>query len=151
MTYRTDMVQESIYVPDRADAEPFPIDFDDGEQINLIERTGMENMRARMWYFEPGDSVTYHYHEEQEELFYVVEGTGHMLLGDEQELVEVPEGGMVKPATTQPRQLRNESDDLVVWLIIGAPPAVEGMLWDEYDEDEYPSPAGDFTALEEWF
>lgn len=141
----------SVYVPDRTDAEPFPIDFDDGRQIDLIEATGMEEMRARMWYFEPGDSVTYHYHDAQEELFYVVSGTGHMLIGEERELIEVPEGGMVKPDTTTPRQLRNESDEEVVWLIVGAPPEVEGQLWDGYDEEGRPRDDGEFLPLEEWF
>lgn len=142
----------SVYVPDRADAEPFPIDVDDGEQIDLIEATGMENMRARMWFFEPGDKVSYHYHDEQEELFYVVRGTGHMLVGEDEELVEIPEGGMIKPGTRTPRQLRNESDDEVVWLIVGAPPVVEGQLWTEYDEETgRPVEDGEFLDLEEWF
>lgn len=141
----------SVYVPDKADAEPFPIEVDDGVNIDLIEATGMENMRARLWYFQPGDKVTYHYHEEQEELFYVVEGTGHMLVGENKELVEIPEGGMIKPGIETPRQLRNESDDEVVWLIVGAPAVVEGQLWTDYDEDGRPADDGEFLELEAWF
>lgn len=151
-TERSHTTEEySVYVPDRDDAEPFPIDVDDGVQIDLIEATGVEEMRARMWFLQPGDSVSFHYHDEQEELFYVVSGTGHLVIGEDRELVEVPEGGMVRPETTTPRQLRNESDDEVVWLIVGAPPVVEARLWTEYDADGAPADEGEFRPLEEWF
>lgn len=139
-----------VYEPDRDDADAFPIEMDDGVQIDLVEQTGLENMRARLWYLEPGDSVSFHYHEEQEELFYVVDGTGHMLVGEDQDLVEIPEGGMIRPETSTPRQLRNESDDEVTWLAIGAPPVVEAQLWNEYDHDGTPSEAGEYRDLSEW-
>lgn len=142
----------SVYVPDKeADAEPFPIDIDDPEQINLIEKTGMENLRARLWFFEPGEKVSYHYHDEQEELFYVVKGTGQVVVGDDREEIEVPEGGMFRPDPGTPRHLRNDSDEEVVWLIVGAPPVVEAQLWDSYDEDGYPEEEGEFKDLDHWF
>lgn len=142
----------SVYVPDKeADAEGFPIDIDDPVQINLIEKTGMENMRARLWYFEPGEKVSYHYHNEQEELFHVVKGTGQVVVGPDREEIEIPEGGFFRPKTTTPRHLRNDSDEEVVWLIIGAPPEVEAQLWDTYDEDGRPAEEGQFRDLDHFF
>ncbi|MCD2204047.1 cupin domain-containing protein [Halobacterium sp. KA-6] len=141
----------SVYVPDKDDAEGFPIDIDDPVQVNLIEETGMESMRARLWYFEPGEKVSYHYHHEQEEIFYVVQGTGQVVVGEDQEEIEVPEGGFFRPETTTPRQLRNDSDEEVVWLIIGAPPEVEAKIWDTYDEAGQPADDGEFKDLDHFF
>lgn len=142
----------SVYVPDKgADAEEFPIEIDDPVQIDLIEKTGLENMRARLWYFTPGDKVSLHYHHEQEELYYVVRGTGQVVVGEDREEIEIPEGGVFRPDTETPRHLRNDGDEEVVWLIVGAPPVVEAKLWDTYDEDGRPAEEGEYTDLEHWF
>lgn len=142
----------SVYDPDReADAEEFPIDIDDPEQIDLIEQTGLENLRARLWYFEPGDKVSFHYHHEQEELYYVVSGTGQVVVGEDREEIEVPEGGVFRPDLATPRHLRNDTDEEVVWLIVGAPPVVEAQLWDTYDADGRPAEEGEYRDLEYWF
>lgn len=138
------------YMPDREDSEPFPIDIDDGEQINLIEKTGMENMRARLWYFQPGDSVSYHYHDEQEELFYIVKGTGHMQVGEDREEIEIPEGGMICPGVETSVHLRNDSDEEAIWLIVGAPAVMEAQLWTEYDSEGYPKEEGEFRDVTEF-
>lgn len=138
-----------LYVPDWDDAYAFDIEFEDGVNIDLIEELGTEEMRPRLWRVEPGEKLSYHYHEEQEELFYVVEGTGQMLIGEDKERVEIPEGGFIKPGVRTPRSLRNDTDEDVVWLIVGAPPVFEGVLWDEYDDEGKPAEAGDFVDVEE--
>lgn len=142
----------TVYEPDKeADAEEFPIDIDDPVQIDLIEELGMESLRARMWYFEPGEKVSLHYHDEQEELFYVVKGTGQVVVGEDRKEIEVPEGGVFRPETETPRHLRNDSDEEVVWLIVGAPPAVEAKIWDTYDEDGRPAEEGEYKDLDHFF
>jgi uncharacterized cupin superfamily protein len=151
MTQESELPSDySLYVPDRDDGEPFPIDIDDGVQVDLIEKTGMENMRARLWYFQPGDSVSYHYHDEQEELFYIVKGTGTMIIGEDRERVDIPEGGMIRPSTSTPRHLRNDSDEEAIWLIVGAPAVMEAQLWTEYEEDGTPSQEGEFQDVSEF-
>lgn len=140
-----------VYEPDRADAREFPIDVDDPEQIDVGRETNLEKMNARLWFFEPGEKVSLHYHDVQEELYYVVSGTGQILVGEDPERVEIPEGGMIKPAPETPRQLRNDTDETVVWLIVGAPPEAEAQLWDAYDDEGLPADDGEFTDLAEWF
>ncbi len=140
-----------VYEPDWSDAEGFPIEIDEGVNINLIEQLHTEEMRPRLWRFQPGDQLSYHIHEQQEELFYVVEGTGQMLVGSDRELVEIPEGGFFKPGIKTPRQLRNDTDEESVWLIVGAPNVMEGKLWDEYDEEGRPTERGRFADLDEFF
>jgi len=136
-----------MYVPDWDDSMAFEIEFEDGVNIDLIEELGMEEMRPRLWRIEPGEKLSYHYHEEQEELFYVVKGVGQMLIGEDREYVEVPEGGFIKPGVRTPRSLRNDTDEDVIWLIVGAPPVFEGVLWDEYDEDGRPAESGAFVDV----
>ena len=138
-----------VYVPDWDDAYEFEIEFEDGVNIDLIQALDMDEMRPRLWRVEPGEKLSYHYHEEQEELFYVVEGTGQMLIGEDEELVEIPEGGFIKPGVRTPRSLRNDTDEDVVWLIVGAPPVFEGVLWDEYDEAGRPDERGEFVDVQD--
>lgn len=136
-----------MYVPDWDDAFAFDIDFEEGENIDLIEALGHEHLRPRLWRIPPGEKLSYHYHEEQEELFYVVKGTGQMLIGEDKERVEIPEGGFIKPELKTPRSIRNDTDEDVIWLIIGAPPVFEGVLWNKYDEEGYPDPSGEFVDV----
>lgn len=129
------------------------VPFREGEDDLAPASRGPQRLGFRVYFVDPGDELgsgRMHYHEEQEELFYVVDGTGHMLVGEDQDLVEIPEGGMIRPETTTPRQLRNESDDEVTWLAIGAPPVVEAQLWDAYDEDGAPAEDGEYRDLSEW-
>lgn len=138
-----------LYVPDWDDAFEFEIEFEEGVNIDLIEALDLQEMRPRLWRVEPGEKLSYHYHDEQEELFYVVEGTGQMLVGEDEEYVEIPEGGFIKPGVRTPRSLRNDTDEDVVWLIVGAPPVFEGVLWDEYDEDGRPAESGEYVDVAE--
>ena len=136
-----------VYEPDWDDSIAFPIEFEDGVNIDLIEALGLDEVRPRLWKVEPGEKLSYHYHNEQEELFYVVSGTGQMLIGEDKELVEIPEGGFIKPGVRTPRSLRNDTDEEVIWLIVGAPPVFEGILWNSYDEDGYPAEDGEFVDV----
>ena len=138
-----------MYTPDWDDAYAFDIEFEEGVNIDLIENLGLEEMRARLWRIEPGEKLSYHYHEEQEELFFVVRGTGQMLVGTDEEYVEVPEGGFIKPELSTPRSLRNDTDEDVIWLIVGAPTVFEGVLWDEYDEEGRPAEDGEFVDVQD--
>lgn len=150
MAERTTAEDYTVYEPDWDDAEGFPIEFEDGVNIDLIEELGTEEMNPRMWRLEPGEKLSYHYHEQQEEVFYVVQGTGTLLVGSDMEEVTVPEGGFFRPETTTPRQVRNDGDEDVIWFIVGAPSVMEGKLWDEYDADGRPDEDGEFKDLGEF-
>lgn len=149
---QTEITEEyHVYEPDWDDAEEFPPEIDEGVNLNLIDHLNTQEMRPRLWRFQPGQQLSYHYHEEQEELFYVVKGTGHMLVGppDDIEEVEIPEGGFFKPGTRTPRQLINPTDEEVMWLIVGAPNVFEGKLWGEYTDDDRPADGSEFLGLDE--
>src|SRR5580698_2390006 len=84
---------------------------------DFLERTGSENLSARLWRFPPGSASTLHRHVRQEEFYFVLEGVGRMRIGDE--TLTVPKHGGVLVGPDQLRQVFNDTDAEVLWLIIG--------------------------------
>jgi uncharacterized cupin superfamily protein len=83
----------------------------------------LRNMRANIWRLPPGERGARHLEHVQEEIFVVLEGTATMLLGgDSPEKVELPPGSVCAVNTETGLQLRNESDEEITVLIVGAPP-----------------------------
>lgn len=86
---------------------------------NYLERTGSGNMGARLWRMPLHSANTLHKHIRAEEFYFMLEGTGQMRIGDE--TLTVPKYGGVLVGPDQLRQVFNDSDSEVLWLIIGAP------------------------------
>ena len=59
-----------------------------------------------------------HYHDEQDELYFVHAGTARVEVGGEERLVGP--GGMVHVRSTTPRRVSNGGDDDLVVLVVGA-------------------------------
>ena len=90
---------------------------------DCLERTGSENLGARLWRFPPKSASTLHKHIRSEEFYFVLEGTGRIRVGDE--TLTVPKYGSVLVAPNQLRQVFNDTNEEVLWLIIGAPEELE--------------------------
>lgn len=91
------------------------------EHVDLTATLGLEESRARVWYLEPGhDRKGTHVHDQQEELYYVIEGPGRLTVAEE--TLDVPEGAFVRVPPETPRRLFNDTDEEHVWLVVGAPP-----------------------------
>ncbi len=90
---------------------------------DYLERTGSENMGARLWRLPPQSANTLHKHIRSEEFYFVLEGTGRLRVGDE--TLTVPRHGGVLVGPDQLRQVFNDTDTEVLWLIIGAPEELE--------------------------
>jgi quercetin dioxygenase-like cupin family protein len=58
-----------------------------------------------------------HYHDEQDELYFVHRGTATFVIDGEEHTVE--EGGLVHVESTTPRSVSNNTDDELVVLIVG--------------------------------
>jgi uncharacterized cupin superfamily protein len=95
-----------------------------GDQTRGILRLSdvMTRMRANVWRMPPLTRGRRHAERVQEELFVALEGTVTLALGDPPEMTDLPPGSIavVEPGTAI--QVRNESDDEAVVLIVGAPP-----------------------------
>lgn len=90
---------------------------------DYLERTGSEKLGARLWRLPPKSANTLHKHVRAEEFYFVLEGTGRMRVGDD--TVTVPKYGGVLVGPEQLRQVFNDTDTDVLWLIIGAPEETE--------------------------
>jgi mannose-6-phosphate isomerase-like protein (cupin superfamily) len=86
---------------------------------DFLERTGSEILGARLWKLPPKSANTLHRHPKAEEFYFVIEGTGRMRVGDE--TITVPKHGGVLVGPKLLRQVFNDSDEEVLWLIVGAP------------------------------
>jgi mannose-6-phosphate isomerase-like protein (cupin superfamily) len=90
---------------------------------DFLERTGSENIGARLWRLPPKSANTLHKHIRAEEFYFVLEGTGRMRVGEE--TLTVPKYGGVLVGPDQLRQVFNDTETGVLWLIIGAPEELE--------------------------
>lgn len=90
---------------------------------DYLERTGSENLSARLWRLPPRNANTLHKHIRQEEFYFVLEGVGRMRVGEE--TLTVPRYGGVLVGPDQLRQVFNDTDAEVLWLITGAPEELE--------------------------
>jgi mannose-6-phosphate isomerase-like protein (cupin superfamily) len=90
---------------------------------DFLERTGSENLGARLWRLPPGSANTLHKHVRAEEFYFVLEGVGRMRVGGE--TLTVPKHGGVLVGPGQLRQVFNDTDAETLWLIIGAPEELE--------------------------
>jgi mannose-6-phosphate isomerase-like protein (cupin superfamily) len=67
--------------------------------------------------YPPGAEGVFHYHDTQDELYFVHRGTARVEVGDE--VRERGEGGLVHVESTTPRRFSNAGDDDLVLLIVG--------------------------------
>ncbi len=86
---------------------------------DYLERTGSELMGARLWRLPPRSANTLHRHVIAEEFFFVLEGIGRMRVGEE--TITIPRHGGVLVGPSVLRQIFNDTDAEVLWLIVGAP------------------------------
>ena len=66
----------------------------------------------------PGYEGFHHYHDEQDELYFVHSGTARVEVGDE--VRELGPGGLFHVQSTTPRKLSNAGEDDLVLLVVGA-------------------------------
>ena len=90
---------------------------------DYLERTGSENLSARLWRLPPKSANTLHKHSRQEEFYFVLEGVGRMRVGNE--TLTVPKHGGVLVGPDQLRQVFNDTNTEALWLIVGAPEEIE--------------------------
>jgi mannose-6-phosphate isomerase-like protein (cupin superfamily) len=90
---------------------------------DYLERTRSQNLGARLWRYPPNSAGTLHKHIRAEEFYFVLEGVGRIRVGDE--TLTVPKYGGVLVGPGELRQVFNDTDLEVLWLIVGAPEETE--------------------------
>ena len=86
---------------------------------DLAKQLGAETLGARLWRLRPGQASTKHRHFKTVELYVVLEGTGRVRIDDD--LIELPRLSalLVQPDTV--RQLFNDTEEDVLWIVFGTP------------------------------
>jgi mannose-6-phosphate isomerase-like protein (cupin superfamily) len=112
---------------------------------DFLERTGSENLGARLWRLPPKSANTLHKHVRQEEFYFVLEGTGRIRVGNE--TLTVPRYGGLLVGPEQLRQVFNDTDSEVLWLIVGAPEELEFLPGSKSNVDLTPIYPVDPTQL----
>jgi len=88
---------------------------------DFLERSGSQIMGARLWRLPPKSANTLHKHVRAEEFYFVVEGVGRLRVGEE--TLTVPQHGGILVGPQLLRQIFNDTESDVLWLIVGAPEA----------------------------
>ena len=88
---------------------------------DFLERTESTILGARLWRLAPKSAMTLHKHPRMEEFYFVVEGVGRMRINEQTIIVQRHGGVLVGPKLL--RQVFNDTESEVMWLIIGAPEA----------------------------
>jgi mannose-6-phosphate isomerase-like protein (cupin superfamily) len=86
---------------------------------DFLERTKSELLGARLWRLPPKSANTLHRHPKMEEFYFVVEGVGRIRIGEQ--TLTVPTHGGVLVGPEELRQVFNDTESEVLWLIVGAP------------------------------
>jgi mannose-6-phosphate isomerase-like protein (cupin superfamily) len=86
---------------------------------DLAGQLGSEKLGARLWRLPPYSANTWHRHVDQDEMYFVLEGTGRIRVGGE--TLTIPRYGAVLVEPSSLRQVFNDTADEVLWLICGAP------------------------------
>jgi mannose-6-phosphate isomerase-like protein (cupin superfamily) len=89
------------------------------ENTDLAKQLETDALGARFWRLHPGQASTWHRHFSQQELYVVIEGTGRMRVDEERLTLEPHSAVLVEPEHM--RQLFNDTDEDVLWLVVGAP------------------------------
>ncbi len=118
---------EDVPITDLSESDEMPPDLD----IRPIgEQLGLSEMRATVWYFDPGEEIQYHAHSEQEELFFVLQGKFSLKLGrsGETEYVDAGPGTFWAAGPEIGHGHRNVGDEQGIVLAFGAPPVEDPGL-----------------------
>lgn len=94
----------------------------------LTDDLGATGMKVNLRRLEADQAVPSHVEGHQEELFVPLTGPGRLRVGGRTH--DLPRGAMARVAPETPRSVTNETDDLVIWAMVGAPPTGGADEWD---------------------
>ncbi|MEF8812944.1 MAG: cupin domain-containing protein [Halovenus sp.] len=129
--------------PKIADTDDVPlVDLSDRDDVKptvgirpVDEVLDLEEMGAKLWYFEPGEEVGYHAHPDEEELYYVIEGEFSVKMGpaDDPTYETVGPGTFFAAGPYEPHGHRCVGDDQGIVLALGAPGDSSDDVLDPYE------------------
>ncbi|RQG99425.1 cupin domain-containing protein [Natrarchaeobius oligotrophus] len=120
--------------PDRPDIDPEPDPIADSFSISA--ETGLEILGLRTYAAEPGEQLplAYHYHETQEEAFYVLDGTLHVETPEKEYVVRPGQLFAAEGGSPHRAHVPEGAGEPVRVLAIGAPSDDTGRVYDPDDD-----------------
>jgi mannose-6-phosphate isomerase-like protein (cupin superfamily) len=111
------------------------------ENTDLAKQLEASTLGARYWRLHPGEASTKHRHFDMHELYVLLEGRGRIRVDDELVTLEPHSAVLVEPEHV--RQLFNDTDEDVLWLVVGAPrEAIASTLEMSEEQLEFMYPDG---------
>lgn len=98
---------------------------------DLAKQLGIEGFGARLWRLRPGQASTKHRHRLTAELYVVLDGEGRIRIDDDS--LVLPRLSAVYVTPDSVRQVFNDGEADVLWLVMGAPNEAANTL--EMDEE----------------
>jgi uncharacterized cupin superfamily protein len=86
---------------------------------DLAKQLSATCLGARLWRLTPQQASTRHCHRAQHELYVVLEGTGRIRVDDDVLTLPPLSSLLIEPSTI--RQIFNDTDEDVLWLVVGTP------------------------------
>jgi quercetin dioxygenase-like cupin family protein len=93
---------------------------------DLAKQLKATRLGARLWRLRPGQASTWHRHEQEEELYVVLEGRGRIRVDDETLELGPLDSLLIEPQSM--RQIFNDTDTDALWLVVGAPQSPANTL-----------------------
>lgn len=92
-------------------------------QRAISDAVGLENVAVNRYEAEPGEAIplAYHYHDDQEELFYVLSGTLTVETPEGTYEVGADEAFVVEPDSPQYASAADDAGETTRVLVVGAP------------------------------
>ncbi|WP_135366413.1 cupin domain-containing protein [Halosimplex halophilum] len=113
-------------------------------QRSVSDAAGLENVAVNRYEVEPGEAVplAYHYHDQQEEVFYVLSGTLSVETPDETYEVAADEAFVVEPDSPQRAHVPESADERAVALVVGAPAVDDVHAYEESESGDEENESG---------
>lgn len=93
---------------------------------DLAKQLEASSLGARLWRLRPGEASTMHRHQQQEELYLLLEGRGRIRVDGE--TLDLAPGDALLVGPDAVRQVFNDTDGEALWLVVGAPPEPANTL-----------------------
>jgi uncharacterized cupin superfamily protein len=107
---------------------------------DLAKQLDSGQLGARLWRLEPGQASTRHRHRTQEELYFLLEGTGRIRVDGDLLTLRPHDALIVDPDSV--RQAFNDTGADQLWLVVGAPREPANTLEMTEDDLSYLYPDG---------
>ncbi|MFT7646981.1 MAG: quercetin dioxygenase-like cupin family protein [Candidatus Poriferisodalaceae bacterium] len=92
------------------------IEFADKRRVRK-KLIGEDLLEAELVCYEPGQGTQEHFHKTQEEIYYIVEGSGSITIGDE--VMQVSAGDMVFSPADVPHSIATADERMVMFFVKG--------------------------------